>query len=348
MNDVIMPDPGIIFPYNDPLDKSWYHTTPGHNVLTIDEQSQKCFPKTDPDPDAKQIVFGPAQTCGIQRASSSTTYLGVMQDRAIFFTPEYVADLFSAFSETSHTYDLGWHLRGDFATELKLEPLKFPKDVAVGYSALLDTQHATTDKAWTASFTTKGQFTRLVAESASGTEIITGNGFYRMEHKNEKTPAVYERRKAKSVIFANAVDISGSKEGCVKSVTQDGGLEAGYGLMKVETVKGTDLCFAAYRPGTYQAGGLETDAQQAFVQMDGATPRTLYLAGGKTLKIGAAVVQRSESGLAYVERLANGTYVVGNPSATEATVTVTLPGITGATPFTTRLGARSSAPLPAH
>ena len=71
---------------------------------------------------------------------------------------------------------------------------------------------------------------------------------------------------------------------------------------------------------------------QAMVVMDGQHVRAMYLGGGKTLKAAGATIERNESGLAYVERVASGSYVVGNPSADKATVTVTLPGVTERTP----------------
>ena len=105
-----------------------------------------------------------------------------------------------------------------------------------------------------------------------------------------------------SALYGTAVDFSGQREGHVKSVVQEGGLSEGYGLLKVETAKGTDLCFAAYRPGTYKTGGLETDAAQAMVVMNGQHVRAMYLGGGKTLKAAGATIERNESGLAYVRK----------------------------------------------
>ena len=71
----------------------------------------------------------------------------------------------------------------------------------------------------------------------------------------------------------------------------------------------------------------------------------MYLGGGKMLKAAGATIERNEAGLAYVEKLANGNYVVGNPSTHEATVTVTLPGVTEATPFTVQLKGGATAEL---
>jgi hypothetical protein len=113
----------------------------------------------------------------------------------------------------------------------------------------------------------------------------------------------------------------------VKGVVQEGGLEKGYGLLTVTTTVGTDLCFAAYRPGSYSAGGLQTNALQAFVQMNGQDPQALYLGGGKILKVGNASITRSDPGLAYVEKIKSGVYVVANPSSTDAGITVKLPAL---------------------
>ena len=119
----------------------------------------------------------------------------------------------------------------------------------------------------------------------------------------------------------------------MKGVAQEGGLDKGYAMLTVTTTAGTDLCFAAYRPGTYSTKGLQTNALQALVQMNGQDVQTLYLAGGKTLTAGGSSITRSDSGLAYVEKTAAGSYLVGNPSPTAATVTVTLPALAGLKAF---------------
>ena len=63
--------------------------------------------------------------------------------------------------------------------------------------------------------------------------------------------------------------------------------------------------------------------------MNGTEPQTLYLAGGKSLKVGDASITRSDIGLAYVEKTKDGNYIVGNPSPTPATVSVTLTALAG-------------------
>ena len=217
-------------------------------------------------------------------------------------------------------FDLAWHIRGQFASDLKLDPITLPEPREVGYVALANVRRAApSDEAWTATVTREGNVARFLAAGGTQTEVIVGDGHYGLE----TPPAILERRETASTVYGNVIDISGGKEGYVKSVKQEGGLEAGYGLLKVETANGTDLCFASYRPGTYQAGGLETDAQQAFVVMDGPAVKAMYLGGGKLLKAGGAALERSEPGLACIEKAETGAYVLANPSPSDATVTVT-------------------------
>ena len=146
--------------------------------------------------------------------------------------------------------------------------MTFTGAVAPGYNALDNVRHATSGKAWSVSLTMSGQTARLIAAGGTETEVILGDGYFK--GTKERPLTVLERRVGKnSTLYGTAVDLSGQKEGYVKSVAQEGGLSEGYGLLKVETASGTDLCFAAYRPGTYNAGGVETDAAQALVVMDG-------------------------------------------------------------------------------
>jgi hypothetical protein len=339
LGDVTMPYPGVIFPYGDPLDFKWYWTTLANCDLTVDEQSQIYaanhykFPKGTPDPVAQQLVYGPGATFGIERAWSNTLYTGVIQDRSLFLTPDYLADIFAAFSGGPHKYDLAWHLRGTMTTTLNAAAYQFPDPVANGYNAINNLTHASSDQAWTATVTTpNNQTVRFLAAGGTATDIYLGTGhFFTKSVRDDENPPVIVQRRAdtNSVLFGNAADLSGAADGFLKSVAQEGSLDTGYGLLKVTTAKGVDLCFTAFRPGSYAAGGLNTDALQAFVRMDGTAVQSMYLAGGTKLKTTGGAIQRSVAGLASVEKSANGTYLVANPSPAAATITVTLPALAG-------------------
>ena len=84
-NDQLMMDPGSVW-YELPLYLQWYHSTLAHNTLVVDERNQVMCGATE-------LVYAPADTMGMQRASCGDAYPGVIMDRAAFMTPEYVADV---------------------------------------------------------------------------------------------------------------------------------------------------------------------------------------------------------------------------------------------------------------
>jgi Heparinase II/III-like protein/Alginate lyase len=341
-NDVLMPSPGVNYPYaNNPLIDTWYHTTLGHNTLTVDETSQQYHSHDPRRPDvrADQIVFGPAESVGVQRAWSDSAYNGVTMDRALFLTGGYLADLFGAFSDSPHKYDLAWHIRGSPTLGLNLSPSPFRDPVANGYNVLTEVRASEpTEHAWSATMVQGDHSARLLAAGGFPTQAVIGEGGVYVDttsnapNKRPTAPTLIERREnVRSTIFGNVLDLSG--DGYVKSVTQEGGIDSGFGLLRIETANGADLCFASYRPGRQTVGGLETDALQALVQMDRSHPRALYLGGGTVLKFGDWSLERSEAGLAYVEKASDGGYIVGNPSPVPATVTVKFAALDGLDAF---------------
>jgi len=255
-----------------------------------------------------------------------------MMDRAVFMTPDYVADIFGAFARLPRKMDLCWHIRGELATDLTFKPFDFPKPVERGYVELADPRHTQTDKAWSASFTREGKTARFLAAGGTETNVIVGAGHLGLE----RPTTIIQRRNVASTVYGNVVDISGAKDGYVKGVEIEGGLDKGYALMKIKTPTGEDLCFVSYRPGKYKVGGIETDAQQAMVLMDGIHVRAMYLGGGRVLRVGGrASIHRSppglriDPGLAFVEKMETGAYVLGNPSPSEAEISIDLSPLKG-------------------
>ena len=336
-NDLLMPSPGVSFPYNDIRLPKWYKSTLAHNTLTVDEKSQDYLgANRKTTAHADQVIFAPASTVGLQRAWTDSVYAGVTMDRAVFMTSNYLADIFGAFSAFPHKYDLAWHIRGVATSDLTFKPIQFDPSVN-GYNWFTSVRAAdATDKPWMVTSTRDNHVARLHVAGAAGTQVIIGEGGIYVDDTSKEpgrkptAPTIIERREnSTATVYGNALDYSGIKEGYVKGVTQEGGLNAGYAVLNVKTTAGTDRCFATYRPGNYTVGDLKTDGLQAFVGMNGNEPQDLYLAGGKFLSVGGASITRSEPGLAYVEKTQEGNFIVGNPSSTAATVTVTLRALDG-------------------
>jgi len=381
-----VPDHGIYFPYNNPWNRNWQLTTFGHAAMTVDEEIQRFngysgrYPRTDPTPEAIQTLYAHASTFGMQRGHSNTIYGGVLQDRSLFLTGEYLADLFSAYSEEPRTYDVTWQMLGDMKTDLAFksrDPWPEPPAITakptledirahchgLGYNALGNPRSVRTPNPWTASFDHEGKVVTIHAVGSKESEIITGDGFFRLGKDQIHPPMVFERRAdQKNTVFATVLDISNS--GYIKSVSQEGDTDQGYALLRIETAKGIDECYAAYGTVTNannanneagasskgqsesapaaaplvisgisgiikKAGTLETDAIQAHVMRDGEKVRAMYLGGGTILKTKTASISRDTSGLAFIERTPAGNYIVGNPSPSAATLTVAHPDLKG-------------------
>ena len=152
-NERLIPDPGSVW-YEQPLYRQWYRSSLAHNTLVVDELDQIMAAAT-------QVVYGPAATMGVQRAWTSDACPGLIMDRAVFLTPDYLADLFGAFTRMSRKMDLAWHIRGEFTSTLRLEPKSFPPPLENGYCALANVRRAETARAWTASLTREGHTAQL-------------------------------------------------------------------------------------------------------------------------------------------------------------------------------------------
>jgi hypothetical protein len=333
--------PGDVFPYNLPIDPAWYWTTLASNTLAVDQGSQiygngTFNPKTMQPPQTDQIVYGFSSTMGIQKVSSSTLYPGVTEDRAVFMTPSYVADIFAAFSTTTHIYDLPWHPVGTLETGLTLTPRSTTDLTNPGYVSLTNVLHAMTSDAWSATITMPNANTvPFWAAANPGTEIITADGhLYVYGNANEiQPPVVIERQSnVNNALFGTAIDISGGKY--VTGIVQEG-ITSGelFGmLLRIAHGGALDYAFTSYSPGSFTSadGAFVTDGLQSFAVVNAKGLPGLYLGGGTTLSTPYGSLTRTDSampgspGLAYVEQSADGSWVVGNLSPTDATILVSL------------------------
>lgn len=313
LNQKLMPDPGSVW-YEQPIYRAWYRTSIAHNTLVVDEQDQK-------DCDGQQLVYGVGETISMQRGWTDQAYAGVAMDRSVFFTPNYVADLFGVFNRMPHKLDLAYHFIGELETSLPLQPIAQPL-TANGYATLKNVKTAITADGWTAAVKAANGTARFVAAAGPSTEVIIGDGVL----GRQTPPTIIQRRdNTASTVFGNAIDISNAQQPYVKKVTTTGGLAEGYSLLSVETASGTDLCFTGWKPGMHEIKELEfeTDAQQAFVLRDGNTVRAMYLGGGTRLSIGEFSLTRwGGPGLALLERTSNGGWIVANPSGKTARIGV--------------------------
>jgi len=313
----LIPDPGMVW-YEQPLYRNWYRTSLAHNTLVVDEQDQI-------ESGGNLLVYGYADTMAIQRGNALEAAPGVVMDRSLFLTSEYVADIFGAFARLPRKLDLAWHIRGDFSSSLDLKPTEIPQPAERGYSELINVASAKAAGPWSAAFDVKGTKVGFHAAGNEATEVITGDGWF----GRERPKTILQRRLTNETLYGNVVDISNAEGGFVKGTSLEGSLEKGYGLLTIQTARGQDLGFASYRPGTYKAGGLETDALQAFARQEGGQTTGLFIGGGKTLKAGNAGLTLAQPGIVSLEKADTGAYILSNLSPEKNEITLAFPAIAG-------------------
>ncbi len=309
----LLPDPGTIW-YEQPLYRRWYRTTMAHNTLSVNNLSQQ-------GAGAELISYLPAKTFGFQRASTSKAYPGVVMDRSVFITANYLADIFGAFSRLPKLYDLCWHVVGEFSSDLKFKPFEFSAPVENGYNELANPRAVKIKSNYKTDYAYENRKSTLHSSPTEPTTVIAGEG-----HLGKSRPtAILQRRNTENTIYGNVLDIADNEY--VKSIETIGSVKDGYALLTIQTVDGTDLCFAAYSNKTYKLKELETDSLQAMVTTKDGSIKSMAITGGTYLYTRNGSISRKESGIIYLEKLDNGSYVVGNPSNNETEVTITLPDI---------------------
>lgn len=248
----LIPDPGSVWYETTPY-KEWYRHSFAHNLLIVDELEQT--PTA-----ARLLVFDGDESCRRARAVCDSAACGVTQDRALFLTPQYLVDVFGAFSRMEHTYDLVCHLRGTPALPAALAPFT-DKLTGDGYRVLTDVRSMSSSDGFTASFTSTGQtfsqlqanvmasftggkpgtISRLLIPAGTPTTYFTGYGL----QEGQKPTTIFQRRQAKNTVFCTVVDFSGTNY--VRNIRMTGGLETGMVTVTVETADGVKNYSVSYR-----------------------------------------------------------------------------------------------------
>jgi len=309
-----IPDPGCVW-YENPIYRNWYRTTFAHNTLNVDMQEQAAC-------GAELLVYAAGDAYGMMRGRTGDAYPGVVMDRALFMTKDYVADLFAAVGSLERVYDLSWHPVGECrGVTGEAKPFDLPKPRSAGYSELKDLKSVSGTAGVVATFRNKDRDLRLLFAGGEETAFVFGTA----NIKRESETPVFERRRAKTTVFGNVVDYSNA--GAVAEVRQSGGLEKGYAALVLKMKDGgRDFCFQSLGKGPFAVGKTEVDAQQAFVSLapDG-TLRALAVGGGSGIRAGRYALRISRPGSAVVERTATGSVLVRNCGKSAATVSVELP-----------------------
>lgn len=313
-----IPDPGSAW-YETPIYRNWFRTTFAHNTINVDMCEQNPC-------DAELLGYAPGDAIGLMRARTDKAYPGVIMDRSLALTRDYVADLYGAFAKMPRLFDLTWHPRGeaDYPAGLVDASIENAGNVP-GYNQLKNIKSVKGAEAQKVAYVNKNLKTTLNFAGGIDTEFIVAKAQISTAPGAKPETPVIERRKVSETVFGNVFDISGEEK--VTKVVQGGTSKDGFAALAIELKDGKDLFLAAYLPGEHKFDGASTDAQMAFVSSDkDRKVKALALVGGTTLKVAGGSLKLSAVGGAVVERTDTGSYLVKNTSKADLVINVAVLG----------------------
>ncbi len=196
LGKVLAPDPARL-KYGAPLQESWYKTTLAHNTVCVDERSQK-------PTEGALTLFHSEPGLAVAQATCDDAYAGVALSRSVILTERYMLDVFTAESETLHTYDWVWHNVGKVETALKTVPVESKLGDAHGYQHVADVSEARTSDTWSVTFRQSEGDLTLTMVGEAGTHLFFGNGM--IYNPPVPCPMVIVRRKGNRATFVSVVE----------------------------------------------------------------------------------------------------------------------------------------------
>lgn len=211
---LLAPDPGYS-----------YRWTSAHNTVVVDGREQKLVIgyTLPPDLRGRLLYLHTGKVVQAARGTNGGAYPGVMQDRTLVLTNEYVLDVFNVKSAAQHTYDWLYHNYGEFEVELPMKAAPGAAASYKGYSLITNQEKASTPAHWQMISSLRGQKVYLRMLGAEGTTIITGrsraarSALEKMPKDIKDIGLVLVRRKARDTSFVALLESPDSPSSRIKS-----------------------------------------------------------------------------------------------------------------------------------
>ncbi len=186
-------DPGRGWPYTLPIHQEWYKLTLSHNTVIVDEQ-----PQPECEGSLESTSFAGEYHTAIAKAD--TCYEGVRMKRTVVLGKDWMLDVYDVESDAEHTYDWVWHARGEFSSQLTVQPFDL-KASHMSYSYLSDVRKGDGASDWKADWTLPGGKVYGLFKGSPGRTALLCNA-----PDNPKTDTLHSvilRDKAKTARFVS-------------------------------------------------------------------------------------------------------------------------------------------------
>jgi len=281
----LAPDAGSI-KYRLPEQEGWFLQTVAHNGLVVDGTSQERSSAGQ----LTQVIISDA----VQMATvvSDGVYPGVNLERTLLLNDAYLIDMYSASSDTTHTYDWVYHNMGEFSsTELEFNPVETPPGTANGYEYLTDVSSASFDGSWLAEWSVVSSInTGVYMIGEPGTTYFTADGpiAARVDDEIADDPVslLISRREAESTRFASIIQPYQNQTDRV-TITDVSVIDendqtldlADIQAMLIEYATGSDLLMIDDEISIKRIDNLEMNAEWAWLSLSEATPEWAVVSG---------------------------------------------------------------------
>lgn len=167
----LAPDAGSI-KYRLPEQEGWFKQTVAHNGVVVDGTSQ------ERSSESQLTQFVTSDKVQMATVFSDGVYPGVNLERTLLLNDAYLIDMYSARSDSSHTYDWVYHNMGEFSTaDVDFAPADNPPGATNGYEYLSDVASTSFDDSWQAEWSVAlNTYVGIYVIGEPDTEYYTAEG----------------------------------------------------------------------------------------------------------------------------------------------------------------------------
>jgi hypothetical protein len=297
---------------------AWARKPVAHNALTVDGESQAVsFGWT--------TAFQAGPRLQVAAAAENHANPGVSQQRMIMLADGYAIDVCRAKSATEHRYDLAERYFGTMTTAETLQPWRGPLGWQSGYEYVEQVRSARKSGTWSADWRQDdGHAMRLTMLGAAGgqdTELIAGKAPGRSEARD--VDMMLARRFGKQTAFISLMEAYGDRP-TIQSVEMLSGRQEQATVAKITRTGGVDYLLATVDGGVIRSQDLELEGEFGLISTATGSDGAGYaqLVNGRRLAGGGWSVTADQPATLYIERAANGNYLVSADNLTSGAISL--------------------------
>ncbi len=329
LNDFILPDAGS-GKYRSIYHKNWFKSTIAHNTICVDMENQKTYKQVVPPPELKYYFISPSLKA--VKAVSKEVYDGVDFYRTVLMIDDsYIFDYVKLKSDSEHTYDLAYHIKGK-PEYLSFKPIKkknFYKGANPNYELIEDFGVKKLKGDVRVKYKTKNGSVLLYSlgykDKDKSLKIITGKGAMSDYHENvskTRVPLIILRKEEQNPEYSTVIEPNRKKIHIKKfDIVYNKQNVKIYEVSRINSVK--DLIFLNNSGKFAGDKKLLSDANVVYIKKESNTVKYVAAEGCKKISVSGKYITLNNKGSFYIMRKGN-SILVKNTGKNRIKLTVDL------------------------